>query len=64
MALLEIYWNKIMALAQGQQTIIKDNELNNLWAANNTKTMLGVTTTTWDKWRNVVGTKRVIFIAL
>lgn len=25
--------------------------------------MLGVTTTTWDKWRNVVETKGVVFIA-
>lgn len=62
MALLELYWNKLVALAQGQLIIIKDNELNNLWAANNTEKMLSVTTT-WDKWRNVVGTKGVRFIA-
>lgn len=63
MARLEIYWNKIVSLTQGQQIIIKNQELNRLWADNHTKKMLEVTTTTWDKWRNVVGTKEVLFVA-
>jgi hypothetical protein len=63
MAQLEIYWNKIVSLTQGQQMIIKNQELNRLWADNHTKKMLEVTTTTWDKWRNVVGTKGVLFVA-
>lgn len=37
MALLELYWNKIVSLAQGQAIIIKDTELNELWATNHTK---------------------------
>ena len=45
MALLEIYWNKIVSLTQGQQIIIKDQELNRLWADNHTKKMLGLTIT-------------------
>jgi hypothetical protein len=63
MALLELFWNKIVSLAQGQAIIIKGTELNEPWATNHTKKMVGITTTTWDKWRNVHATKGVMFIS-
>lgn len=61
MSLLELFWNKLLMIAQSKGIASQDNELNELWAANNTKKMRGVTTFTWDKWRNVVNSPGVVF---